>query len=223
MPRGRSGQLQAFTRWRRSQTSSCKKCLRPRMLRGSARARSPPTGFSTEELMFRGVRAWASRSMLMSSPVIPLSSVTSTSTTAARSWSMRFRANHKIKRKVSTSMDESQMLSLISSSMVFDLGQPLSVNSPHHPNYPPFTLVLQYRHGDLVMPCGMTFASSLIVTTDHHGTHVDAIGHVSRAHESAPQGPTGLTLHGIQTMPPVITRGVLLDVARARRVESLRG
>src|SRR5437867_3835972 len=74
--------------------------------------------------------------------------------------------------------------SLIGESRVLNLGQPLSAAAPHHPNYPPFSLVLQHRYGDQVTPGGMTFASSLIVMTDHHGTHVDAIGHVTR--EPAP-------------------------------------
>jgi len=121
------------------------------------------------------------------------------------------------------------LLARLAGAAVYDLGQTLSKDAPHHPNYPPFTLALQYRHGDWVTPCGMTFASALIVTTDHTGTHVDAIGHCSQegrlpdgvnAYE-VQRGARGLVEHGIETMPPFLCRGVLLDVAAHRGVACL--
>lgn len=106
-------------------------------------------------------------------------------------------------------------------STVYALGQTLSADSPVHPNYPPFTLALQYRHGDWWTPCDMTFASELIFTTGHTGTHVDGLGHCSHAGKlqngvdayEAQKGGRGLTSLGVETLLPTFCRGVVLDVA----------
>ena len=99
-----------------------------------------------------------------------------------------------------------------------DLGQTLSQSTPYHPNYPPFTMSLQYRHGDWTTPNGMTFASELIFMTGHTGTHIDAVGHCV-GHPEIPGTPktdsTGSGLKGgsVDEIKPIIGRGVLLDCA----------
>ena len=97
----------------------------------------------------------------------------------------------------------------------FDLGQPLTRDAPFHPNYPPFTMTLQYRHGDWHAPCGMTFASELIFMTGHTGTHVDALGHCIRAADGDGPGADHAGLRGgsVDELPPLVGRGVLLDAA----------
>ena len=54
--------------------------------------------------------------------------------------------------------------------------------------------------------------------SDHTGTHVDSLNHASEGFElyggidsRKVQGDHGSTLLGIDTMPPVVTRGILLD------------
>lgn len=107
-----------------------------------------------------------------------------------------------------------------------DLGQTLSAASPYHPNYPPFTMSLQYRHGDWTTPYGMTFASELIFMAGHTGTHIDAIGHCigEAAHPGA--GNTEATQAGLRggsvdELLPYVGRGVLLDCAAYAGVECL--
>lgn len=119
-------------------------------------------------------------------------------------------------------------LSAWSQAKVIDLGQPLERGMPQSPNHPPFRMVLERRHGDMHRPDGGSAANELIITGGHVGTHIDAFCHVS--HQGKLAG--GLDAQevlvggrfsqlGVDTIAPVITRGVLLDVAGALGVEVL--
>ncbi len=113
---------------------------------------------------------------------------------------------------------------------VVELSHPLVTNMPGSPNHPAFRMTLIRRHGDAVRPDGGSASNELIVTGGHVGTHVDALAHVSqngKLHggidaDEAQRG--GLhTEHGAERIPPMITRGVLLDVAACRGMEVLPG
>ena len=113
---------------------------------------------------------------------------------------------------------------------VFDLAQPLTAETPHSPNHPPFRMALIRRHGDTVREDGGSAASELISTGGHTGTHIDALAHVSyRGHlhggapaDEAQQGGRFSVL-GVDTIEPLVCRGVLLDVAGLRGVDVLPG
>lgn len=109
---------------------------------------------------------------------------------------------------------------------VLDLGRPLFVGMPQSPNHPAFRLVLERRHGDRVRPDGSSAANEMIVLGGHVGTHIDALCHVSfegRLHggADATQAAVGgrFTVHGAETIAPVVRRGVMLDVAGALGLE----
>nr|WP_273888225.1 cyclase family protein [Rubrobacter naiadicus] len=111
---------------------------------------------------------------------------------------------------------------------VFDLAQPLASETPHSPNHPPFRMALARRHGDTVREDGSSASSELICTGGHTGTHVDALAHVShkgllyggvRAEEAQRGGR--FASHGIDQMPPLLCRGVMLDVASLHGVDVL--
>lgn len=113
---------------------------------------------------------------------------------------------------------------------VFDLAQPLAAETPHSPNHPPFRMSLMRRHGDIVREDGSSAANELLVTGGHTGTHVDALAHVSYRGElhggaSAEEAQRGgrFGSHGIDTMPPMVCRGVLLDVAGLHGTDVLPG
>jgi kynurenine formamidase len=104
-----------------------------------------------------------------------------------------------------------------------ELGQPLYTGMPCSPNHPGFRMALARRHGDMVRPDGGSAASEVIVTGGHVGTHIDALAHVSQDGKlhggvDAAQAQRGgaFTAHGAERIPPLIRRGVLLDVAAAR-------
>lgn len=103
---------------------------------------------------------------------------------------------------------------------VYDLAQPLSAETPHSPNHPPFRMSLMRRHGDMVRDDGSSAANEMIFTGGHVGTHIDALAHVSYHGKlyggvSAEEAQRGgrFSTHGIDEMEPMICRGVLLDVA----------
>ena len=113
---------------------------------------------------------------------------------------------------------------------VYDLAQPLAAETPHSPNHPPFRMALMRRHGDMVRADGSSAASELISTGGHTGTHVDALAHVSymgHLHGGAPadeaQQGGRFSLLGVDTIEPLVCRGVLLDVAGLRGVDVLPG
>lgn len=111
-----------------------------------------------------------------------------------------------------------------------ELGHPLVTGMPTSPNHPGFRMTLIRRHGDAVRPDGGSASNEVIITGGHVGTHIDALAHVSqdgRLHggvdaEAAQRGGKH-TEHGAERIPPMITRGVLLDVAATRGVDMLDG
>jgi kynurenine formamidase len=103
---------------------------------------------------------------------------------------------------------------------LFDLGQPMRTGMPQSPNHPPFRMVLDRRHGDVVRPNGGSAANELIITGGHVGTHVDALAHVSQdgllhggVAAASVQSNHGFSALGVDAFPPYVGRCVLLDVA----------
>lgn len=111
---------------------------------------------------------------------------------------------------------------------VYDLAQPLEAATPTSPNHPPFRMALLRRHGDVVRPDGGSGANEMFTMGGHTGTHLDALCHVSQGMKlhggldagEASRGGRFQQL-GVDTVAPMVCRGVLLDVARALDVEAL--
>lgn len=111
---------------------------------------------------------------------------------------------------------------------VFDLAQPLADGMPCSPNHPGFKMALVRRHGDMVRADGSSAANEIIVTGGHVGTHIDALAHVSHHGKmygdvdcATAQSGGKFTTHGVDTIPPMVCRGVFLDVAARHGVPSL--
>ncbi|MEO7005922.1 MAG: cyclase family protein [Terrimesophilobacter sp.] len=108
---------------------------------------------------------------------------------------------------------------------LYDLGRPLFTGMPQSPNHPKFTHALPRRHGDKVRPDGGSAASDLLVMGTHVGTHIDALAHVShlgKLHGGADANKVkdgGYPDHGVNTIAPMVGRGVLLDIPRALGLE----
>ena len=125
-------------------------------------------------------------------------------------------------------MDPNELNGLVRTGRVFDLGVEYFVGMPHHPYHPPFAFTLTKLHGDVVYEGCVSAANCLFTTGGHTGTHFDALGHISRdgrVHGVGDIGPHqdyhGLKKGGIDQVAPVVTRGVLLDVAGAEGVDCL--
>jgi kynurenine formamidase len=104
---------------------------------------------------------------------------------------------------------------------VVDLGRPLFLGMPQSPNHAQFRMALTRRHGDMVRADGSSAAADLLVTGVHVGTHIDALCHVSHdgllhggIDAAAAQVGGTFSALGVETIEPMVRRGVLLDVPK---------
>jgi kynurenine formamidase len=113
------------------------------------------------------------------------------------------------------------LLEAIGGARVFDLAQPYFTGMPHYPTHPPFIYGLTRLHGDGVGPTGNSSSSDAIALGSHVGTHIDALCHFScggKLHGGVEVAQVqsyvgGLREHSVDTIAPILRRGVLLDLA----------
>jgi kynurenine formamidase len=117
----------------------------------------------------------------------------------------------------------SELWELLDGARVYDLAQPLEAATPTSPNHPAFGMALIRRHGDSVRPDGGSAANELFTMGGHTGTHIDALCHVSQGMKlhgglDAAEASLGGRFRqlGVETIAPMVCRGVLLDVPRAQ-------
>jgi kynurenine formamidase len=104
---------------------------------------------------------------------------------------------------------------------VYDLEQPRYAGAPVFPSHEPGVLLHLHRRHERGLGEARTSASALLLMAEHSGTHVDALCHQAedmRLHggievDASVQTPYGFTQLGADTIPPLLARGVLLDVA----------
>ena len=128
-----------------------------------------------------------------------------------------------------------ESVSRITSAKVYDLGQPYFWGMPVHPADPPFLIYLYRYHEQTkkifegIAP-GLGFADSLelVTTSMHSGTHLDALCHMSKDGKlfggqlaSELETHTGYTKMGVEQVPILIRRAVLLDVPAFKGVDIL--
>jgi kynurenine formamidase len=138
----------------------------------------------------------------------------------------------------------SEMLSLVRMGKVHSLAVVYYEGMPAPGPLLPYTLSPRLRHGDLADIRPGSAAAETITMTVHCGTHIDALCHIGE-HQGAQgkpdskgeprlyagQGATvaareqvgyqGQKHMSIAEMPPIVTRGVLLDVAGCKGVDVL--
>ena len=91
----------------------------------------------------------------------------------------------------------------------------------HPAHVPPGFAYLLHRRHEQPSAEGRTGASGVLVTSDHAGTHIDALCHQAedltlygaRRVDPRLQTSAGFTDLGIDTVPPLVARGVLIDIA----------
>jgi kynurenine formamidase len=107
---------------------------------------------------------------------------------------------------------------------VYDLEQPRFFGMPVYPSHRPgYFYALHRRHRDGYRPeqdGPRTGASGTLTMMEHSGTHIDALCHQAcglKLFGDVPvdgvETPAGFTRLGVETVPPLLRRGVLLDVA----------
>ena len=113
---------------------------------------------------------------------------------------------------------------------VYSLSHVLDETMPLNSFHGPFFLQTFRRLEDGLKFWGGNFSAINVrlEMTDQHGTHIDSLNHVSLGYrmyntEDGRKITTekGTTRLGIETMPPLISHGVLIDVARHRGTKVL--
>jgi kynurenine formamidase len=126
-------------------------------------------------------------------------------------------------------MTTADLLAALGAARVYDLEQPRYAGAPTFPAHEPGVLLHLHRRHEAGLGERRTSASALLVMAEHSGTHLDALCHQAEdltlhggvAVDASVQTPYGFTALGVDTIEPVIARGVLLDVPAAlgRRLE----
>jgi len=119
-----------------------------------------------------------------------------------------------------------EFLQQLGSARIFDLEQMRYAGAPSHPAHQPGFNYFLHRHHARGAPEARTSASGLMVMPEHSGTHIDALVHQAEnltlhggVHvDEGVQTSTGFKKMGVETMEPMVARGVLLDVAGAKRL-----
>lgn len=106
---------------------------------------------------------------------------------------------------------------------VFDLERPRTPTDPIAPGHVPpgYSYLLHRRHEGTAT--GRTSAAGVVVTSEHAGTHIDAFCHQAEdlhCHGARPaseiQTAFGFRELGVESIPPLVARGVLIDLVRHR-------
>ena len=119
-----------------------------------------------------------------------------------------------------------ELKELITEGKIYDLGQPWHPGMPHHPLHPPFVYGLARKHGDVKYEGGGSSANDLFAFGGHTGTHLDAVGHISKdgklfgglEADREQDYLRGLSRRNIEETPPIISRGILLDIPELKKV-----
>lgn len=120
-------------------------------------------------------------------------------------------------------------MNIPSNARIYDLEQPRYFGAPIYPGHAPGYVYTLHRHHEQGMAETRTSASGFMYTTEHSGTHIDALCHQAEdlhlygGREINPgiQTSQGFTELGAETIAPIMTRGVLLDMARHRGVDRI--
>src|SRR5215470_28226 len=120
------------------------------------------------------------------------------------------------------------LLEALSAAKIYDLAHSYRIGMPHHPVHPPFLFGLCKAHGEF-MRGDVSSAAEAITLGGHVGTHIDALCHFSKEGKffggvsvARVQSYAGGVNHlSIDTVGPIMRRGVLIDVAGHQGVDVL--
>jgi kynurenine formamidase len=124
------------------------------------------------------------------------------------------------------------LIEQLQSARVYDLEQPRFAGMPIHETHRPgYFYALHRRHRDTLNRAQTgprSGASGVLNMMEHSGTHIDALSHQAcdlRLYGDVPiedvETPFGFKRLGIETVPPLLGRGVLLDVAGWKKQDRL--
>jgi kynurenine formamidase len=115
------------------------------------------------------------------------------------------------------------LIDLLLAARVYDLEQPRFTGMPIHPAHRPgYFYALHRRHRDTYRPESdgpRSSASGVLTMMEHTGTHLDALSHQANnltmfggVETAVAETPAGFSKLGVESVPVLVRRGVLLDV-----------
>lgn len=125
-----------------------------------------------------------------------------------------------------------ELLSVVRTGEVYSLEQIVEPGIPFWDGHPPLVISPYVRHGDMPELAPASVGNEITTLPMHGGTHIDALSHIGKwvGGEIELHGGVkvkdvmssgGYTALGAENFPPIILRGVLLDVAGNHGVEVL--
>jgi kynurenine formamidase len=121
-----------------------------------------------------------------------------------------------------------QLLEALAAAKIYDLAHTYRIGMPHHPVHPAYLFGLTKAHGEY-MRGDVSSAGEAIALGGHVGTHIDALCHFSKEGKifgGVNVGPVqsyagGVNHLSIDTVGPILRRGILLDIAAHRQTDVL--
>ena len=116
-------------------------------------------------------------------------------------------------------------LKLVKKGKTYNLSVRLEAEGPQHPMFhKTWQTTFMTTHAD---PCGFQVADDVLTMVTHSGTHMDALGHCwtdgqlwnGRSTDNVTS--YGIEWAGIENVSEFVTRGVMLDIARYKKVDHL--
>src|SRR3712207_832764 len=121
------------------------------------------------------------------------------------------------------------LLATFNQATLYDLEQPRYAGAPIFAAHRPGFVYTLHRRHEAGTGEARTSASGLIITAEHSGTHIDALCHQAldlqmfggRRVDAQVQTPAGFSELGVETIAPMVSRGILIDIPRYRGVDRL--
>ena len=124
------------------------------------------------------------------------------------------------------------LLSLVKSGKVYSLEQILEPGMPFWEGHPPYVMAPYMRHGDMPELRPASVGNEIASFPIHGGTHIDALSHIGLWREDEIElhggvkvkdvmGSQGYSVHGAENFPPIILRGILLDMPAYKNLDVL--
>lgn len=118
-----------------------------------------------------------------------------------------------------THVDVDLDIHLFGPARIYDLAVRLENGMARHPSHPPYAFAMAKTHGGHGYKNGVSAAMEMIAMGAHVGTHIDALGHVSKDGKvfgcrdvaMGDAGKDGLDVGSIEETAPVMGRGHLFD------------
>ncbi len=125
-----------------------------------------------------------------------------------------------------------ELLSLIRTGEVYSLEQIVESGIPFWAGHPPLVVTPYVRHGDMPELAPASVGNEITTIPMHGCTHIDALCHIGKWVDNDiylhggirvrdVMGNRGYSVHGAENFPPILLRGLLLDVAGDKGVEVL--